>query len=642
MSKYGKIYNNINYVNLNSLPDPKTEYVLTFENLIGGMNLRDLDFELKPNESPLIRNLVWQDGALCSRRGQVQVGSLGRSTVLRSYARLWHGWMVVHAGICLVAWKAEIESDPEAEAPIGTAHILYDYLERVPGDFARYDQYLFYKTRGSYIRIAYLPESDSFTVRPIQDTPGLVYIPIVQMNTDPSTGAGDPYQPENRLSGFKRVLYSGQTDVSVYTLPVDDADSVYSVKVNGVTWSRGDRWSFEQGKVVFQLSAAPPAGINNVEIMYYKANADAYNSIMSCSRMAVFGGAQELCIVLGGCEAQPNAYFWSGNTHAAMDPTYFPMSHYNLAGDAADAITGFGKQQNFLVIFQPRSVGRAVMGTEEIGGRTQITMDYTRINSDLGCDLPRTIQLVENNLVWCSRKHGVCLLKDSSAAYENNILRLSAKIDGSSGQPGLLELLQDADPDSFWSADTGAKYLIGSGEKAWEWNYSISSREDPSWFSHTGIRGAAFVAELDRLWEITPEGTVAEFQRCYADFGAGIEKVCVLPPRNFGSCDRLKNIRSMLFTTRGGHTTNTGIEYTCDYGSRTDPTPLVCRQSYRVSPRNLAYRDLSRHEFAFVARRRPGYHNIRHLRVKLSNSDAGADLSLISAQIFYTFRARQR
>lgn len=641
MSKYGKIYNNTNYVNLSGLPDPKTEYVLTFDNLTGGMNLRDLDFQLKPNESPQIRNLSWHNGALTSRRGQVQVGSLGRSGVLRCYERLWHGWMFVHAGTYLVAYKVISDSGAETEAPVGAAYTIHSNLERIPGDFARYDRYLFYKTRGSFTRIAWNSETDDFTIRPIQDTPGLVYLPVIQRNTDPITGAGDIYQPENRLSGFKRVLYNGKTDVSVYTLPVEDASSVYWVKVDGIPWIKGSKWNFESGKVVFDPGSAPPAGSNNVEIMYYQPNDDAYNSILSCSRMTVFGGAQELCIVLGGCESQPNAYFWSGNTHAAMDPTYFPMSHYNLAGDAADEITGFGKQQNMLVIFQPRSVGRAVMGTAEINGRTQITMDYTRINSDFGCDLPGTIQLVENNLVWASLRHGVCLLKDSSAAYENNILPLSGKIDGSSRHPGLLELLKTAPSDSFWSADTGEKYLLGSSGAAWEWNYAISGREDPSWFFHTGIQGAAFVSELQRLWEITPEGTVAEFQRCYADFGRGIDKVYVLPPRNFGSYDRLKNIRSILFTTRGDAAANTQIEYSCDYGSRLDPTPLRAG-SWRLWPRNLSRRDLRSTPFACVARRKPGFHNIRHLRVKLFNQEAGEDLSLVSAQIFYTFRGRQR
>lgn len=641
MAKYRKIYNNINYVNLNQLPDPKTEYVLRFDDLRGGMNTFDLDFELKPNESPLIRNLSWRNGALCSRRGQAEIGALGYSgEVLCCYERLWHGWLFAHVGLRLVAYKLQVESDPELEAAVGTRHLIQGNLERVPGSFARYDQYLFYKTSGSYVRVAYNAETDDFTVRPLQDLPGLVYIPVIQINTDPETGAGDMYQPENRLSGFKRVQYNGKTDKSVYCLPTE-ADSIYQVKVDGVERTKGVSWSFENGKVVFNVNSAPPAGENNVEIMYYQRNEDAYNSVMRCTKMAVFGGTQELCIVLGGCEAQPNAYFWSGNTNLAMDPTYFPMSHYNLAGDAADEITGFGKQQNMLVIFQPRSVGRAVMGTEEINGRAQITMNYTRINSEIGCDLPRTIQLVENNLVWCSRRDGVCYLKDSSAAYENNIVRISRKVDGDSRNPGLLEMVKNAEADQVWSVDTGSKYLLGCGGDAYEWNYEISGYTEPSWFSHTGIQGVAFVPDLQRLWELTEDGTVAEFQHCYADFGAGIDKVYVLPPRNFGSYDRLKNIMSMLFTIRGDTNANTRIEYSCDYGSRIDPTPLVSR-SYRLSPRDLSFRCLASNAFAYVARRKPGYHNIRHLRVKLYNDEAGKDLSLIAAQIFYTFRARQR
>ena len=386
---------------------------------------------------------------------------------------------------------------------------------------------------------------------------------------------------------------------------------------------------------------APSEGSNNVEIMYYKRNPDAFRSVMDCTRMTVFGGAQELCVVLGGCGSQPNAYFWSGSTSAAMDPTYFPVNQYNLAGDAADEITGFGKQQNLLVIFQPRSVGRAAFGTAEIGGRVQITLDYTRINAEIGCDLPRTIQLVENNLVWCSRRDGVCYLKDSSAARENNIVRISRKVNGDDRNPGLLELLRTAGAEEVWSLDTGEKYLLGAGSDAWEWNYAVSGAADPSWFSHTGIRGVAFLTELRRIWELTCDGTVAEFQRSFADFGAGIDKVYVLPPQNFGGYDRLKNIRSVLFTTRGDASTNTQIEYACDYGSRTDPTPLRVG-AWRLSPRDLSRRDLRCSPFAFTARRKPGWHNIRHLRVKLFNNEAGADLSLVSAQIFYTFRARQR
>ena len=644
----------MNYVNQKELPDAKTERVLTFKNLTGGMNTFDLDFGLKGSESPLIRNLSWHEGVLCSRRGQVQVGDLGRSGVRCCYERLWHGWIIAHAGDGLYAWKAQIESEADAECPVGTVCCIAGGLQGVAGSFAltggydpadAHDEYLFYKTRGSFHRLAYnggaQPEA-VFTWRMLVDHPDVTYAPVVQINTDPATGAGDLYQPENRLSSYKRVRYHADGTATLFRLPVSGAVPV-KVTANGRELTRGVSWHILARNHDFvELDSAPAAGTNNVEILYRLRNDEAFRSVMSCTRLTAFGGAQDLCLVLGGCESRPNAYFWSGNDSLGMNPTYFPMNQYNLAGDAPDPVTGFGKQQNLLVVFQPHSVGRAAFGTAEVNGRTQITMDYTPINAEIGCDLPRTIRLIENNLVWCSRRDGVCYLRDSSSAHENNILRISRKVDGGVRREGLLEMVRAADPERVWSVDTGGKYLVGCDGAAYEWNYGLSTCQNPSWFSHTGIQGAAFVADLRRLWELTPPGMVVEFQRICSDFGQGIDKVYVLPPRNFGSYDRLKNVRSMLFTTRGDRRTNTQIEYTCDYGSRIDPTPLVSRSLWQLAPRDLSYRDLTCEAFAHAARRRPGYHNIRHLRVKLFNNEAGADLSLVSAQIFYTFRGRQR
>ena len=49
--------------------DPKTEYVETFSNLCGGLNLKQLDYLLRPNESPDLMNMNWNNGALSSRAG---------------------------------------------------------------------------------------------------------------------------------------------------------------------------------------------------------------------------------------------------------------------------------------------------------------------------------------------------------------------------------------------------------------------------------------------------------------------------------------------------------------------------------------------------------------------------------------------
>ena len=377
-----------------------------------------------------------------------------------------------------------------------------------------------------------------------------------------------------------------------------------------------------------------------MEILYRKENPDAYNSIMDCAYAAVFGGNRDLCVVLGGCPAQPNAYFWSGNTQLAMDPTYFPMSHYNLAGDASDAITGFGKQQNMLIILQEHAVGRATYGTEKINEREQITMNYTRINSRIGCDLPWTIQLVENNLVFCNRRDGVHLIRDSSAAYENNIVCISRKVNGDTYRHGLTWALRQADADLVCSVDTDRKYLVVYQGEAYEWDYTLSEYQNPTWFYHTNLKAVCFAHLNEQLWEFSTSALYS-FERSFMDEGEAIEKVYRFPTQHFGSYDRLKTVKSVVFSTRADANTRTRITWGCDYGTREDASPIIA-DAYRLVPRDLSRRALGGGLYARVARRKPGYHNIHHFTMTLSNDDVGKDLSIVSAQIFYVFCGRTR
>jgi hypothetical protein len=475
-----------------------------------------------------------------------------------------------------------------------------------------------------------------------------VYIPTVQLNTNPATGSGEQYQPENRLTMWKTVVFNTAADTTELHLPsvYHDFGVDYKLVVDKTEIDH-TLFNFDttEGVVRFDGEYAPPAGENRVAFSFSTIGANeraAYDSIVDCSAAEVFGGAQELCVVMGGCDAQPNAYFWSGNNGLVMDPTYFPMSQYNLAGDNSDPITAFGKQQNMLVIFQPHATGRAIFGTTKINDREQVTMNYTRINAEIGCDLPGSLQLVENNLVWCNRRYGVCRLKDSSSAYENNIVVISRKINGDYRVPGLLEELKGVGSDVVRSVDTGHKYIMVFGTNAYEWNYELSEYTNPSWFYHKGILGVGFVPDdSDALYEVTATGIVADFEPVFMDFDQPIEKTYTFPPRNFGSYDRLKNIKSMIFTTRGDANTNTVVTYECDYESRVDPTNLMS-YAWSLVPRNLEFRDLSCPPYSAVFRRKPGYHNIRHLGIRLYNNEAGIDLSIESAQIFYDFRGRQR
>ena len=87
--------------------------------------------------------------------------------------------------------------------------------------------------------------------------------------------------------------------------------------------------------------------------------------------------------------------------------------------------------------------------------------------------------------------------------------------------------------------------------------------------------------------------------------------------------------------------TRTRITWGCDYDTREDATPIIA-DAYRLVPRDLSRRALGGGLYALVARRKPGYRNIHHFTMTLYNNDAGKDLSIVSAQIFYVFCGRTR
>ena len=406
----------------------------------GGMNCTDAPFLLPANESPLLQNLTLRGGALRSRRGKLQIASAPMG-VLSCAPFLFHGWMLLHVQDRIRACKL-IETDDGV--PFGTSQAPFadPDFPRTPGVWFLCRGDVYYKTKGAYLRISRDGTTLRGTLLRDEDASARVYVPVIQINTDPETGAGERYQPENRFGAGRKVRFNAKSGVTDYQLPEQGIDRVVMVTIDGALTMD---YTVDESAGVVSFHTAPPVSdppVNNtVEIWYRKANPDAYQSILDCTAAAAFGGGQGLCVVMGGCSAQPNAYFWSGNNGLVMDPTYFPMEQYNLAVDADAPITAFGRQQNMLVVFQANAMGRAAFGMTEVGGLEKITMDYTRISAAVGCDLPGSVQLVGNNLVWASRRHGVCRLRDTSAANENNVQILSRKIHGEPGRPGLLRAL---------------------------------------------------------------------------------------------------------------------------------------------------------------------------------------------------------
>lgn len=709
-------------ISMSSVPSQHATKMVDFPRLDGGLNLWEMDYRLNRNQSPEMKNLWWQDGVLQCRDGQSYLYGPSQEQLMTPLPEGVEPWVDLGVGYTCTSdlfWDHAFfhigtklyYMDPSAETPAMTE--LVDGVPENRGTFFRYNDGLFYKNRGAFIKVKYDPaKTPVFSASHVEDN---AYTPIIVMNASPSTGSGDTYQPENRLSPKKTVQYNAAedqqmitkngdgstkvfdlgktaaadqltrvtdvyfgstlvntaiytTDVSTgkvtfttappsdtiitfvakfgvvtYQLPVKEIDAVTEVKVNGEVKTESTDYAVDltKGQVVF-VKAPPvsdPPVNNTVEITYSKANEDALNAIMDCPYAIVYGGSQDVCIVLGGCEKQPNAFFWCGNDSVGMNESYWPMSFYNLAGDSEDGITGFGKQYGTLVIFKEKSLGKSAYSVEDVDDRDSISLTYTAINAKIGCDLPWTIQLIENNLVFCNTEGGVHIVRDSTSALENNIECLSRNVNGTDQRPGLLADVRAS--ETVTGFDDGNHYWVVANGHAYLWDYLLSAWKDPSWFYFTNIDGAAFFRTVDKSYHLDANGRVTVFNRTFLDYWQAIEKVYQFPPQFFDSYDRLKDILYCIFTVRSDTDSVVRIRYDSDYERRYDLTDIRS-YSWRLSPRNLAFRCLSVQRFAHVARRSPCCRHIRHFSIRLENNEPAQDLAIISAQIYFRYLGRDR
>jgi hypothetical protein len=292
-------------------------------------------------------------------------------------------------------------------------------------------------------------------------------------------------------------------------------------------------------------------------------------------------------------------------------------------------------------VFKERSVGKASYGVETIDGRDSISFTYININTKIGCDLPWTIQLIENNIVFCNSQGGVHVVRDSSSALENNIECVSRNVNGTPQRPGLLEDVRAAGKDLTCTFDDDNRYWVCANGHVYLWDYLLSSWKDPSWFYFTNVEGIAYLRNVDKSYHLNSVGCVTEMKRVFMDYGAAIEKVYQFPPQFFDTYDRLKDILHCIFTVRSDTDSIAQILYQTDYEDRYDLTPIQSL-SWRLAPRNLVRRCLNVQKFAYVARRKPGCRHVRHFAMRLTNNEVAQDLAILSAQIYFRYLGRDR
>ena len=677
----------------NKYPSPK-QRVLDLTYLNGGLNLWELDYRLDANQSSDCVNVYWKDGCLSSRQGQAYIYDSTTDHVnnygnlYACYEREWHGYMIAHKGTKL--YKIVPSGEHAGEHTViysGTLH------EAAGGSFFVFGDKLYYMDGYEYIVI------NSSCVA--SNVVGYIPTTIVSRSPDGTTKPGTQNEDENRIAAGKKVEFIADgTSTSYYIpegyLPMDEtavaisqtlpttvtyhevqtvttlpttgvADIYYEVSGTYYLWNGtsydtvsapSNPFSVNRTTGVITFTSAPAASSihpSNVVVTVYKENTTAMNAILKCRAATVYGADTALAVVCGGPTTQPNAYFWSGsNTANGLDPTYFPFDYYNYAGASADeAITGFGKQQSMLVIFKEKSIGKSyfevITYENDPNAKEYLKLPYKGVNEVIGCDIEKSIRLVQNNLFFANKEGGVYVLLDSTAYGENTVKRLSRNINGDvDANKGLLYDLRQVASTAVTSFDDSQRYWITANGHAYLMDYTLkgigAKEENLSWFFFDKIRPMSWFKTISDTYYGLFNGSVSKFIDEYNDYGEIIARRYTFATQNFGTYEVLKDVLKVIFAVRSDTDSAMTVVYKTDYEVRTDKTPVraYTGNSWRLVPRDLHLRNLSPLPFAATAVRKPRCLHIRHFQMTLTNNTINTDMSIVSAQIVYRFVREDR
>lgn len=178
---------------------------------------------------------------------------------------------------------------------------------------------------------------------------------------------------------------------------------------------------------------------NNIEVVVYNDIIESdFNKIVNCCVSEFYGGSV-------GKNYGTRAFVSGYDNHMYYsdidNPLYFPENCDIGIGAAGERITALRQQSGYLVIFKENSIYytyETELESEDISEalKTQSIVDVTAqykynimtANSEVGCDLPNTIQLCMNKLIFANSDGNVYVLNSLSKYSERNIFTVSGLI----------------------------------------------------------------------------------------------------------------------------------------------------------------------------------------------------------------------
>ena len=457
------------------------------------------------------------------------------------------------------------------------------------------------------------------------------YKPRISMNRKPDGSQSTVDESWNMLgSGFRETFNGNGTD-KTYKLSMQDlTDGDVKVKI-GDSYVSGFTVNKSKGTVTF--TNAPAEGTNNVEITAYKSFPDLPKNILQCTRGTEYANR----MFLTGNSELKNYYFASGLTEE-VDATYFPQKHMYALRGGNKAVTGLKVHHNKLVVFKEDMTATVTAST---GLDNTASFPIAILNSDVGCDIPDSIQLVNNNIVFANTHTGVNIIVSTMIEGEKSIIPISHNINGTTERQGLLqegiENLRKA-----VSIDFGQKYYLCVNGKAYVWDYkdsfTVNNPEKLRWFLYDNIKASAFAIRQNKLmYGHSEKGMLCEFANVLNDFGQPINAIWKSKLMDFGYPDWLKNVSYIWYTCKANSGSAIAINCYNDNGEllETSKIPAGKLRSFGWDRLDWDKFTWGVHTFAPTIRIKTRIKKVKYFQIELKNNVFNENLSMINLVIKY-------
>lgn len=578
--------------------------------LSGGLVITDEPYNVSYGSALEVKNLWFDNDTLCKRFGQRALG-LDTEGILAMSHIPYMGKLIYHAGTSIRAY--DIEN--------GNETIVYPTesqaaLTMQGGSFIEFGDYLYYKNGHEFIKINAQLEASPVTGS----------APVIYINCDPGTGEGDKLQSPNRLGGRFIIKFSSEGETNSYKSPILGFNSS-NIKAR----FNGNEVSVKSANPIsgtITLSEAVTAGVNRLEIELQKVDLDSQNKIMKCTYIERFGSDNEVRLICAGNPDEKNCFYSSGT----LDAEYWPEESYNLAGSSDEAITGFGKLYSSLILFKEHSV----WSVDYQLSAELVSFPARPINQLIGCDCPKTIQCIDNSLIWLNKRYGVCSLFSTVLRDEKNVRVLSKNINGTYSKAGLLN---ENSLENATSLDWNGRYFLFCNSRAYMLDYSLTpithAQEELSWWYFENIILHDWCIDAHTLYYIgKDEHVLCTPSYDFRDFGAGFPAYWRSPPMAMGSTSRLKTFFDIYLTTSAAKPSYVKLTYMTDSNTREDKTPVSCL-AFSLIGFSLDTFSLFGAKMAKTFHRKIGACGAQFISFIFENNLPGSDLNILSYEFTY-------